>query len=55
MVFGAPLELTPPVTPGKPTEEEVAMAHAQYIAALVALFTQQKSAFGYAERELSVK
>ena len=55
MVFGAPLELTPPVTPGKPTEEEVAMAHAQYIAALVALFNQQKSAFGYAERELSVK
>ena len=31
------------------------MAHAQYIAALVALFNQQKSAFGYAERELSVK
>ena len=54
MVFGEPLELPPPATPGKPTDEEVVCAHAAYVAALRALFDEHKAEFGFGARQLSV-
>ena len=54
MVVGAPIE-PQCATPGKPTDAEVAEAHAAYIRALKALFDEHKASFGFAQRELVVK
>ena len=54
MVYGEPLELSPTATPGKPTDDEVAVAHAAYIKALQSLFDEHKAAFGYGDRQLKI-
>lgn len=54
MVFGPPIDLPPPATPGKPTDEEVAQAHARYVAALKDLFDKHKTEFGFGTRQLNV-
>ena len=53
-VLGAPLVLPACATPGQPTDDEVATAHALYVAALRQLFDEQKGRFGYADRDLKV-
>lgn len=53
LVLGAPLEPRC-ATPGWPTDAEVVEAHAQYTAALRALFDEHKARFGIAERELLI-
>jgi hypothetical protein len=52
-VFGDPLEV-PCAVKGQPSDEEVAAAHAMYIAALRQLFDAHKAGLGYADRELVV-
>jgi len=51
VVIGRPIKL--PRNP-EPTDEDVARALDQYIAALRALFDENKARFGYADRELEV-
>ena len=51
IVFGEPLRF--PHTP-EPTKEQVDAAHAQFIAALTALFDKHKGEFGCADRTLEV-
>jgi hypothetical protein len=51
LVFGAPLEF-PCLKPGEPTDAEVQVAHAAYVAALRKLFNDHKSELGYGDREL---
>mmetsp|Transcript_47589 Transcript_47589/g.112655 ORF Transcript_47589/g.112655 Transcript_47589/m.112655 type:complete len:118 (-) Transcript_47589:191-544(-) len=51
VVFGDPIEV--PHTE-KPTKEQVAAAHATFVAALIALFDQHKAQFNAADRTLEV-
>ena len=50
-VVGAPVQL--PRVP-EPTNEEVALWHGRYVAAVRELFDTHKARFGYSERELEV-
>jgi len=51
--MGSPLEVDC-ATPGQPTDEEVAAAHAAYVGALKKLFDENKAKFGYEDRTLTV-
>eukprot|EP00403_Amphidinium_massartii_P000362 CAMPEP_0178380684 /NCGR_PEP_ID=MMETSP0689_2-20121128/5593_1 /TAXON_ID=160604 /ORGANISM="Amphidinium massartii, Strain CS-259" /LENGTH=336 /DNA_ID=CAMNT_0020000841 /DNA_START=74 /DNA_END=1084 /DNA_ORIENTATION=+ len=53
LVMGSPLEVDC-ATPGQPTDEEVAAAHAAYVGALKKLFDENKAKFGYEDRTLTV-
>jgi 2-acylglycerol O-acyltransferase 2 len=50
-VVGSPLKLP---TIAEPTNEEVALWHAKYIAALTEIFDTYKHRFGYGDRVLEV-
>jgi len=53
LVFDEPFEPAC-ATPGRPTDAEVAAAHAEYIARLRRLFDDHKDSFGFEDRQLLV-
>lgn len=54
VVYGPPLELTPPKVKGNPTDEEVSKAHRAFCEALRKLFDEHKGKLGYADRQLEI-
>ena len=53
VIFGEPFEPTCAAR-GKPTDEEVQAAHAEYVRRLRKCFDENKEALGYGDRELIV-
>jgi len=53
VVMGAPLSFVPAAA-GRPTDEELDAAHAEFTTALRRLFDEHKGALGYGDRELEV-
>ena len=55
IAVGTPIRVPEPKEPGaEPSEELVAKLHAEYVAAIEALFEKHKAAAGYGDRQLEI-